>query len=185
MINYSIKKAQKGDIKAIAELLSRYLGTMDFIPAVQKSSFAEIVALNEKSVARIIDMVVVAKTKDNQIIGVAGLDDHKAGDVYGIGLTSYQEIIGLAVDDKYRKQGIAKALIAFLMQKATQNVVVEAWGDTGQEANAHYALIANGFVRIKRLKDFYKNRGDCPLCVYRDKCTAQLCTCDIYLNKIF
>ena len=91
MENYFIQMAQKGDIKAIAELLSRYLGTMDFIPAVQKSSFAEIVALNEKSVARIIDMVVVAKTKDNQIIGVAGMDSHKTGDVYGIGLTSYQD----------------------------------------------------------------------------------------------
>ena len=185
MENYFIQMAQKGDIKAIAELLSRYLGTMDFIPAVQSASFAEIVAFNEKSVARIIDMVVVAKTANNQIVGVAGMDGHNAGDVYGIGLTSYQEIIGLAVDDKYRKQGIAKALIAFLMQKATQDVVVEAWGDTGQEANAHYALVANGFVRIKHLKDFYKKRGDCPLCVYRDKCNEQLCTCDIYLKKFF
>ena len=185
MINYSIKKAQKSDIKAIAELLSRYLGTMDFIPAVQKSSFAEIVALNEKSVARIIDMVVVAKTKDNQIIGVAGMEAHNSEDVYGIGLNSYQEIVGLVVDDKYRGKGIAKALLALLLQKADQDVLVEAWGDTGQEANAHYALMANGFVRIKRLKDFYKKRGDCPLCVYRDKCNEQLCTCDIYLKKFF
>ena len=183
MVNYSKQMAQKSDIKQIAELISRYLGTMDFIPAEKKASFAEIVALNEKSVARIIDTMVVARTKDNKVIGVAGIESNMVGDAYGIGLSSYQEIVGLAVDVKYRGQGIAKELLSLLLQKANQDVVFEAWGDTGRDANAHKALVANGFVRIKRLKDFYKKRGDCFLCVYRDKCHEQLCTCDIYLKK--
>ena len=183
MTNYSVQMAQKEDIKLISELISHYLGTMDFIPAEKKASFAEIIALNEKSVERIIDTIAVAKTEDNCIIGVAGMEAHNSEDIYGIGLNSYQEIVGLVVDDKYRGNGIAKALLALLLQKADQDVLVEAWGDTGQDANAHKSLIANGFVRIKRIKDFYKNRGDCFLCVYRNKCNEELCTCDIYLKK--
>lgn len=183
-MTYSIQMAQIEDIRPAAELISRYLGTMLFVPAEENASLDEIVAINEPAVRDIIDNLAVAKTSDNRIVGTAGLMNNKEGDVYGIGLKTYQEVVGFAVDEAFRRQGIAGKMLELLLQKASKDIVVEAWGDTGKEANLHHILLNHGFSRIKRLENFYQNRGDCFLCCHRNKCNKQLCTCDIYLKKL-
>lgn len=181
--SHTIHHATKNDIKPIAHLISVTLGTMNFIPSQKEESLEQIQSLNERDVPKIIDNMVIAKNKNGKIIGVCGFEENKKGDFYRIGLADYNDVVVLAVDESFRRQSIGSNLLKAIMQNSSKNLVFEAWGDNGKQANAHWTLMKNGFTHIKRIQDFYKNRGDCPLCVHREKCDESLCTCDIYLWK--
>lgn len=179
--NYTIEQATNKDIKEISKIISVYLGSMNFEPYDgTSSSFQTIEKINEDAVADVLERTLIARIPSGRIIGVCALAENKKGDYFKIGLDHYDEVAVLVVDKEFRKQNIGYNLLKAIMLKTSKNIVFEAWGDTGAEANAHFVLVKSGFKHIKRLPNFYKQRGDCPLCVHRNKCNEALCTCDIY-----
>jgi len=185
MENYTIEPALQSDIPAIANLISVCLGTMNFVPSAQATeSFEAIERINEEAVGKVMERMLVAKSATGKVIGACALEDHQQGDYFEIGKDRYDEVVVLVVDENFRRQNIGSSLLSAISKLARQDMVFEAWGDNGKVANAHYALIKTGFSHIKNLPGFYKNRGDCPCCVHREKCNEALCTCDIYLKKI-
>lgn len=184
MIDYKIVSAQKEDVSAIAKLISEILGAMNFVPSQNQSeSFEAILKENEKAVLQVLDRMIVAKDSSGKIIGVCGLEKNTRGDFYQIGQTDYDEVSVLVIDAQYRKCGIGSRLLQEIARYNQRDIVFEGWGDNGQYANAHGVLVRSGFVHLKNLPHFYKERGDCAFCVHRDSCQEDLCTCDIYIHQ--
>lgn len=181
-MQYTIEKATPSDVLAISLLVSQVLGAMNYEnPGTFCATEEEIVALNAKAIFRVLKNMYVAKSFENKILGVCGLEQNTAGDYYHIGYADYQDVSVFVVDPAYRGQHIGSALMKRTLQDATKNVICESWGDTGKYANAHYALLSAGFNHLKSMpKGYYENEGWCPCCVHRHKCQKDLCTCDIY-----
>lgn len=181
-MEYSIQKAKKSDILAIALLVTKTLGTMNYEESSAPcASFEDVCRLNQKAIERVLKNMYVAVSCENKVIGACGLEQNNAGDSYQLGFDDYEDVSVLVVDPAYRGQHIGSCLIKSALQDATKTVICEAWGDNGKHANAHYALLSAGFKHLKSMpKGYYEKEGWCPTCIHRHHCQKDLCTCDIY-----
>jgi ribosomal-protein-alanine N-acetyltransferase len=81
------------------------------------------------------------------------------------------DISVLAVDERYRRQGIAKSLIAFIIEKNPEAVL---WLEVREQNNAARKLYENfGFTEIYRRENYYEKPKDNAIIMSRKPISKQ------------
>lgn len=116
----------------------------------------------------------------NFIVGAAGYKPADKSVFMG------SEITWVAVDEKYRKQGVASCLINMILLHTEDNVFVSAWRTPERldEANLHSVLTNLGFKLVQRPHVTWESGITCDKhrCLYGQK-RHGICWCfeDIYV----
>ncbi len=176
------RKAEVKDLDEIAYLVTKLIGTCNFINKSKiNKPFLQILEINKQSISQDIKRYLVCEY-NNKVIGACGLSKILTKNNYGLAIGKYREILYLIVDEKYQKMGIGTKLLKQCCENCKFPILYEAWGDNGKYVNSKFILEKLNFNLVKDLGNkYYKNNGYCTYCVNRDK-KCNSCLAEVWIK---